>query len=313
MEFIANTWNHFVEMTRNGEQVIYFILPLYLISVFAEGIYYFFANMKYNLKDAATSLSMSAFNNLFGAFVGGVFHYYVYTYLYANFRIWEVPYSGLGWLFIFLLHDFFYFAEHWMSHRIGVLWAFHQVHHSSQELNFSTANRGTFLDMFASNLFWFMPILGVDILQFSVIIGATNIWGIFNHTKLIKNMGFLEYILATPSNHSIHHATNVKYLDKNYGQVLIIWDIMFGTFKREEKNEVPIYGLTTNIETFNPIEVEFSGFKWLRNQMKSANTWKGKLGYLIYPPGWSHTGNHQRTEEAVANYLKQQQYAVQEI
>ena len=309
MEFIANTWNHFVEMTRNGTQVIYFILPLYLVSVFTEGIYYFFAKMNYNFKDAATSLSMSAFNNLFGALVGGVIHYYIYTYLYNNFRVWEVPYTGWGWVFIFLVHDLFYYLEHRLSHRSGLFWAFHQVHHSSQELNFSTANRGTFLDSFAGTFFWLMPIMGIDILQFAVMIGATNIWGIFNHTKLIKNMGFLEYILATPSNHSVHHASNIKYLDKNYGQVLIIWDIMFGTFKREDE-EAPIYGLTTNIETFNPIKVEFSGFKWLRDQMKSAKTWKDKLGYFINPPGWSHTGNHQRTEEAVAAYLKQQQYAV---
>lgn len=312
MEFIGNTWNHFVDMVRNGTHVIYFILPLYLISVFAEGIYYFFAKLNYNLKDAATSLSMSAFNNLFGAFVGGIIHYAIYTYLYNNFRVWEVPYTGLGWVFIFLVHDLFYYLEHRMSHRAGILWAFHHVHHSSQELNFSTANRGTFLDSFAGTFFWLMPLMGIDILQFAVMIGATNIWGIFNHTKLIKNMGFLEYILATPSNHSVHHASNVKYLDKNYGQVLIIWDIMFGTFKREDE-EVPIYGLTTNIETSNPIKVEFEGFRWLKNQMKTADNLKDKLGYLINPPGWSHTGNHQRTEEMIFAYNRQHNYATETV
>jgi sterol desaturase/sphingolipid hydroxylase (fatty acid hydroxylase superfamily) len=313
MEFIANSWNHFVDMVRNDTHVIYFILPFYLVSIFAEGIYYFFANMRYNLKDAATSLSISAFNTLFGAFVGGVIHLAIYTYLYDNFRLWEVPYTAWGWIFVFLLHDFFYFAEHWLSHRMGLLWSFHQVHHSSQELNFTTANRGTFLDMFASNFFWFMPILGVDFLQFAVIIGATNLWGIFNHTKLIKNMGFLEYILATPSNHSVHHASNLKYLDKNYGQVLIIWDIIFDTFQREEKNEQPKYGLTTNIETYNPVKTEFAGFRWLFKQINSSDNWKDKLCYLIYPPGWSHTGNHERTEDMIEKHAKQKDYAIQEI
>ncbi len=96
-------------------------------------------------------------------------------------------------------------------------------------------------------------------------------------------------MLGTPSNRNVHHGSNVKYLDKNYWQVLIIWDILFGTFSRED-NEAPIYGLIANIETSNLIKVEFEGFKWLRNQIKTATNWKDKLGYLINPSGWSPTG-----------------------
>jgi sterol desaturase/sphingolipid hydroxylase (fatty acid hydroxylase superfamily) len=312
MNFVENIWNSFVELVRAGNHVIYFILPLYLVAVFGEGLYFYFAKLKYNVKDAVTSLSTSAFNNLFIAFVGGVFTFTIYVFLYNNFRIWEVPYTWWGWVLVFLLHDLYYYAEHRLAHRVGFFWAFHHVHHSSEELNFSTANRGTFLDMFTGTFSWLMPILGVDVLQFAVIIAATNLWGIFNHTKLIKNMGFLEYIFATPSNHSVHHASNLKYLDKNYGQVLIIWDILFKTFKREDK-EVPVYGLTTNIETFNPIKVEFAGWTWLISQMKTATHWKDKLGYLIHPPGWSHTGQHQRTEDMIESHLKQKNHAIQEI
>ncbi len=108
-------------------------------------------------------------------------------------------------------------------------------------------------------------------------------------------------MLGTPSNRNVHHGSNVKYLDKNYGQVLIIWAIRFGTFPREDY-EPPIYGLMTNIETSNLIKVEFEGFKWLRNRMKTATNWKDKLGYLINRPGWSHTVNHQRTEVMVLAY-----------
>ncbi len=103
-------------------------------------------------------------------------------------------------------------------------------HHSSQKLNFELPIEVLFWIIFSGTFFWLMPIMGIDILQFTVMMGATNIWGIFNHTKLIKNMGFFEYILATPRYHCMHHDTNVKYLDKNWGQVLIIWDNLFGTF-----------------------------------------------------------------------------------
>jgi len=137
----------------------------------------------------------------------------------------------------------------------------------------------------------------VDFLQFTVIVVLTSLFGIFNHTRLVKDLGFLEFVLATPKNHSIHHAKNVEYLDKNYGQVLIIWDILFGTFKREDPQEKPVYGLTKDIDTFNPIRVELAGVSWLLSQVRSAKTWQDKLRYLVKPPGWSHTGDHQRVED----------------
>jgi hypothetical protein len=89
-------------------------------------------------------------------------------------------------------------------------------------------------------------------------------------------------------------------LDKNYGQVLIIWDIMFNSFKREDEEE-PVYGLTKDIDTHNPIYVELAGWKWLLDQMKTAPKWSDKLRYLINPPGWSHTGEHQATESLTLN------------
>ncbi len=197
---------------------------------------------------------------------------------------------------VFLAHDFFYYADHRLSHRTGILWALHSVHHSSKEFNFTTANRGGFLDgIFGTVSMYLMAVMGIDMLQFAMIITVTNLYGIFNHTKLVKNMGFLEYVLATPSNHNVHHAKNTKYLDKNYGQVLIIWNILFNSFKREDE-EAPVYGLTKDIETHNPIYVEISGFKWLFDQMKTASNLKDKFKYLIMPPGWSHTGEHQTTE-----------------
>jgi sterol desaturase/sphingolipid hydroxylase (fatty acid hydroxylase superfamily) len=310
MEFLDTIWNSFIALVKNGEHIKFLMLPLYIVFIFGEAIYYQLTSLKYNITDAATSLSISALNYVFAAFIGAFIHFSIYTWLYNHFSIWHIPHIWYTWLLIFLLHDLAYYLEHRMMHRVGILWALHHVHHSSQELNFSTANRGVFLDTFFSTVFFVLPIIGVDILQFMVIVTATNIWGIFNHTKLIKSMGIFEYILCTPSNHSVHHASNTKYLDKNYGQVLIIWDQLFQSFKRED-SEAPIYGLPKNITTHNPVLVEFEGIKWLKNQLKSTDNWGYKIRYLIKPPGWSHTGKHQRTEDLIK--LNQNSYASQEI
>lgn len=181
------------------------------------------------------------------------------------------------------------------------------MHDSSKELNFSIANRGTFSDAFSGTFFWLMPILGIEILQFADVIEATYIWDISNHTKLLKSRGFLECILATPSNHSMHHVSNVKYLDKNFGQVLIVWDIPSGTFRREDY-ETPIYGLKANIETSNSIKVEFKGFKWLRNQMKTATNWKDKLGVFNQSLWMESYLNYQRTEVMVLSYKNEKAF-----
>lgn len=310
MEIIANSWEYILTLVREGKHVSHFMLPIYLASLVLERVIYYFTEERYNAKDSLTSLSMSAFNNLFAVLVGGLVFYNIYMFLYNNFRVWDMPYTWWGWVLVFLAHDLAYYIDHRISHRVGIIWALHSVHHSSQEFNVSTANRGGFLDgIFGAITMYLMAVMGIDMLQFAMMITVTNLFGIFNHTKLVRNMGFLEYVLATPSNHSIHHASNTKYLDKNYGQVLIVWDILFNSFKRED-DEKPIYGLTKNIETNNPVYVEFAGFKWLFDQMKTAPRWSDKLKYLIMPPGWCHTGEHQTTEFLTQN---QPSHAVQEI
>ena len=310
MEIITNSWEYILTLVREGKNVTHFMLPIYLASLALERLIYYFTEERYNAKDALTSLSMSAFNNLFGVFIGGLVFYNIYMFLYDNFRVWDMPYTWWGWVLVFLAHDLAYYTDHRISHRVGLIWALHSVHHSSQEFNVSTANRGGFMDaLFGTFTMYLMAVVGIDMLQFSMMITVTNLFGIFNHTKVVKNMGFLEYILATPSNHSVHHASNTKYLDKNYGQVLIIWDILFNSFKRED-HETPIYGLTKNIETSNPVYVEFAGFKWLFDQMKTATKWSDKLSYLIMPPGWSHTGEHTTVEVLTLN---KPIHAVQEV
>jgi len=130
---------------------------------------------------------------------------------------------------------------------------------------------------------------------------ATQIWGIFVHTELINKMGWLEYILVTPSHHRVHHASNAKYLDKNMGMFLIIWDKMFGTFQPElpEQEYQPIrYGLTKPLEKETPVTIVFHEWQsMLKDVTRKDIGWKEKWMYIFGPPGWSHDGSRLTSED----------------
>jgi hypothetical protein len=142
---------------------------------------------------------------------------------------------------------------------------------------------------------------GFEPLDIAFIFSATQIWGIFVHTELIKKMGWLELILVTPSHHRVHHARNPKYLDKNMGMFLIIWDKWFGTFQPElaEEEYQPIkYGLTKGIEKETPVTIVFHEWRSIWKDMwRTDITWREKWWYLFGPPGWSHDGSRLTSDE----------------
>jgi sterol desaturase/sphingolipid hydroxylase (fatty acid hydroxylase superfamily) len=306
---LLNIFSDFYQMVLDGSIILKFMLPAYVSMILIEwGIYMYARRKEWNFKDGLANVIVSSMNLSFEMIMGVLLPLSINLWLYNHIRLFTIPDTWWGFLLVFLLHDFLYYVYHYVSHRTGFFWAVHQVHHSSEEFNFTVASRGFFLDGPLSVLFYgWMPILGCSIPQMLTVIVLTNLFGIFNHTRLIRRMGILDFILCTPSNHRVHHGTELKYIDKNYGQVLIIWDVLFGTFQREE--EEPRYGLTKQIGTTNPIKIELSGVQWLWKQMKSATTVKDKLMYLVMPPGWSHTGNHQRTEDLTAKF--QPQHAAQ--
>lgn len=222
-----------------------------------------------------------------------------YIFLYEKFRFFTIPFEWWGWVLAFLLNDLGYYTDHRISHRTGLFWAMHIPHHSSKEMNLLVSNRGTALDLagltYPTN--YILPLLGLHPAMFLAVKFFGNLWGIFNHTRLIKRMGFLEEILATPANHRVHHGIETKYLDKNYTQTFMIWDRLFGTFQKEE--EEPTYGLTSQVDVFSVWDIHTLGFQWLFGRIKSAKRWQDKLAYLYQPPGWDHNGNHERTEDLV--------------
>ena len=190
----------------------------------------------------------------------------------------------------FIMHEIAYYTDHRIGHRVGLFWAFHQVHHSSNEFNFTVAARGFLIDGNIVLHLVAVPLafLGVPPVFWLGVHGLKSMYGILNHADFVPKLGVLEEFIATPANHRAHHGVQPKYIDKNYSQVTVILDRLLGTFQREE--ERAIVGLTTPYYGYNPLMTQIHGFIWLRDRMRTADRWQDKLAYLWRPPEWVHDG-----------------------
>jgi len=201
-----------------------------------------------------------------------------------------------AWVILFFLDDFTYYWFHRANHQVRLLWAGHVSHHSSQYLNLGTALRQGVGERLHKYLFWlWLPLLGFDAVMIFTIIGINLFYQFWVHTELVKRLpSFIEAVFNTPSHHRVHHASNIRYLDCNHAGVLIIWDKMFGTFSPESPDENVVYGLTTNIDTYNPFKVALGEYAALWRDVGSAKTLADKLRYILLAPGWSHQGPDKR-------------------
>ena len=272
--------------------LIYFAIPFFIITLIIEVI---ITNKKkmnsYTLKDASASISMGLGNVFIDVFVKAMV-LAALTYVYLNFRIFTIPFIWWAWILMFILEDFFYYWFHRVSHETRFFWASHVIHHSSQKYNLSTALRQTWTGNFMSFIFWLpLPLLGFHPSMLLAQMSVSLIYQYWIHTELINKMpNWFEAIFNTPSHHRVHHGSNPQYLDRNHAGILIIWDRIFGTFESEV--EKPVYGLVTNIKTYNPIKIAF--IEWI-NMLNDAFTSKtsiiNKFKYFIKPPGWKHDGS----------------------
>lgn len=273
----------------------------YMAMLAIERIMYVFADQhEWNEADAWSNVRSALVNTGVQMLLTGTIFIGIYLWLYANARLFDVPFVWWGWIVALLLNDLAYYTDHRMAHRVGFFWAIHTAHHSSREMNLLVSNRGTALDLGGTLSPWYflLPILGVHPAMFLAAKFFGNLWGIFNHTRLVHRMGWLEGVLATPATHRVHHGIEPKYLDRNYGQTLIIWDRLFGTWQREE--ETPTFGLVKQMDSYRVWDIHTWGVRQLAAQMRAAPRWRDRLLYLVKPPGWSHDGNHETTDTIVA-------------
>jgi sterol desaturase/sphingolipid hydroxylase (fatty acid hydroxylase superfamily) len=247
-----------------------------------------------DLRDTGASLAMgvgSVVINLFWKSV--VFAYFTFLHQLSPLRL---GYAWWVWIAAVLVDDFCYYWFHRMSHEVRFLWAAHVNHHSSRKYNLSTALRQPWTTPFTSFWFWTpMPLLGFEPAMIFTVQALSLLYQFWIHTEAIGSLGAMEHVLNTPSHHRVHHATNVRYLDRNHGGLLIVWDRLFGTFERER--EQPVYGLSKNIETYNPVEIAFHEWRALWHDLRKPNPLGVRLGYLLKSPGWSPDGSTQTADE----------------
>ena len=297
MAALPDLWNwYFAQIERDGGGFLMF--TVYTLMFFTERLIYAFHpghRGTWNNWDGANGIATSLMLRAAEALGTAAFFVFVYQAVYTHLAPFQLPIAWWVFLFAFVLNDFCYWLDHVISHRNGFFWTFHQTHHASREMNLSVSPRGHVLAGLLQPAYFLLALAGVPLIVTIAVKFLGNVWGVFNHTRLIGRMGPLERWICTPANHRVHHGTDPKYLDKNYGQTLLIWDRLFGTWQPEE--EEPTYGLVKQIDSHNPIRHQIEPLKGLWTTLRRAPDWRARLGYLWHPPGWSHDGNHQRSRE----------------
>lgn len=275
-----------------GPAVLFYAIPAFVLLVIAEW-YYSYKEQKalYETKDAFSSMALGI-GNVISGFGSKVLVFGAFFLVY-KFRIYTLD-ASLWWVWVlaFFGDDFSYYWFHRSSHHIRFFWASHVVHHTSERYNLAAALRQTWTGNFTGSfVFWlWMPFVGFHPLMVMLLQQVSLIYQFWIHTEAIKKMPApFEFIFNTPSHHRVHHATNLQYLDRNHAGILIIWDRMFGTFQPEE--ERPVYGLTKNVNTFNPVRIAFHEWVNLVRDVKRSKSLSNSVKYLLNPPGWSHDGS----------------------
>ncbi|KRT14009.1 sterol desaturase [Pedobacter ginsenosidimutans] len=281
-------------------------VPVFFILIGIELAYNFYKKLNYyRLNDSIANLSQGIGQQLTGIFMKTAL-FFGYKYIFEHWRLFELPKTIWVWILLFIGVDFFYYWFHRMSHEVNALWAAHIVHHQSEEYNLTVALRQSWFQGWFSWVFYLpLAFVGFDPIMFLTLSSFNTLYQFWIHTRAIKSMGFLEYILNTPSHHRVHHGSNPKYIDKNHAGTLIIWDRFFGTFQKEE--EEVYYGITKPLASWNPIWANLHYWDDLVKTAKQSPKFSDKIKVFLKPPGWfpAHLGGFQNAPEInVETYKK---------
>ncbi len=252
----------------------------------------------YRFNDAVTNISCGIAQQIAGVFSKTVL-IVGYIYLYQNHRIFDIRENLLTWTLLFIGIDFFYYWFHRLAHEISLFWGTHIVHHQSEEYNLSVALRQSSFQGFISTIFYLpLAIIGFNPVSFVTINAFQTLYQFWIHTRAIHKLpAWFEYIFNTPSHHRVHHGRNPKYIDKNHGGTLIIFDRIFGTFQAEE--EEVVYGVTKPLASMNPVWANFDWYADLWQDLKKEMTFWDRIRLLFNKPGWlpAHQGGYRAPRE----------------
>jgi len=268
--------------------ILLITIPIFLVLIFIEISYGIWKNdLKHSYMDTISSLS-SGFTNLMVDILGLGIIIFSYPFFYERLKVIELEESILLYFIAFVCVDFASYCHHRLKHSINIFWNMHVIHHSSEEFNLACALRQSITNNLGIGILFLVPaaLLGVPPKMISVL-GPLHLFGQFwYHTRHIGKLGWLEYILVTPSQHRVHHAINKEYIDKNLAAIFCIWDRAFGTFQ-EELDDVPcVYGTLKPVRTWNPILINFQHLWFLTQDAWYTSSIKDKFKIWFMPTGW---------------------------
>ncbi len=274
-------------------QVIVLAAPVFFLLIaleFAWGVRQ--QRNTYRLADAINSISLGMLSQISAVFTR-LLRVGLYTAVYASVALvpleearafWTTWY---GWLLALVFYDFCYYWLHRMGHEVAVLWAAHVVHHQSQDYNLSTALRQTSSGVLLGWIFYLpMALAGVPPLVFGVVALIDLLYQYWVHTEHVPKLGWFDRWFCSPSNHRVHHAVNDRYLDRNYGGILIVWDRLFGTFQDEDLAEPCVYGTRGALNSWDPLWANAEVYWALAQDAWHTRSWADKLRVWFKPPGW---------------------------
>lgn len=262
---------------------IAFAVPFFAFFMLLE---YYISKIKnrkvHQINESVANLNVGIAERITDLLTSGTF-FFIFTWLNANFSIFSIESSVTTWILLFLVTDLLWYWYHRFGHTVNLFWATHIVHHQSDDFNYTVAARITVFQAIARGLFWcVLPIIGFKAEMITVLLLIHGTYPFFTHTQLVGKLGWLEYIIVTPSHHRVHHSSNPEYLDKNYGDMLIVWDKIFGTYI-EETTE-PKYGLTKSLDSYSFLWQHFHYALELMIAFRMAKTFRHKLKVIFGGP-----------------------------
>jgi sterol desaturase/sphingolipid hydroxylase (fatty acid hydroxylase superfamily) len=269
-------------------KILLIAMPIFLILVLFEKWYGWKTGKDtVRIMDMISSLS-SGVTNVTKDVLGLSFAIISYGWMYENLALIHIQETIWVYIIAFLALDFSGYCIHRIQHTTNVFWNAHIIHHSSEEFNLACALRQSISVFFRIFTFFLLPaaLLGVPGNVIAIVAPLHLFIQFWYHTQLIGKMGFLEKIIVTPSHHRVHHAINPEYIDKNYSQVFIIWDKLFGTFQEEQDHIPPVYGITRPVATWNPVKINFQHMFLLISDAWRTKNWNDKMRIWFMPTGW---------------------------
>jgi sterol desaturase/sphingolipid hydroxylase (fatty acid hydroxylase superfamily) len=271
-----------------GPQVIVLATPVFLLAIAVEwGVGRWRGRDTYRAADALASIGLGVLSQLVAAGTK-LFGVGLYALAFEHIALWRLPADAWWvWLGALLGYDLLYYAYHRFGHRVALGWAAHAVHHQSEDYNLSTALRQTGSGFLTSWVFYLpLAVLGVPPLVFGTVALVDLLYQFWVHTQQVGRLGWFDRWFCSPSNHRVHHAVNDRYLDKNYGGILVVWDRLFGSFAEEDPAEPCVYGTRAPLRSWNPLTANLQVYRALWADSRRATRWADRLRVWLKPPGW---------------------------